>query len=98
MGSSGVGQGLETAFAQIAADVMDMTMDRINAVFHGSTTYVSDGYGSYHSRSIVMGGSAVLDAAAKLKTAMGAEAARRLNCGAAEVSLADGRATAPDGK
>jgi aerobic carbon-monoxide dehydrogenase large subunit len=98
MGSSGVGQGLETAFAQIAADAMDMPMDRINQVFHGSTTYVSDGYGSYHSRSIVMGGSAVLDAAAKLRAAMSAEAARRLNCGAAEVVLADDRATAPDGK
>ena len=98
MGSSGVGQGLETAFAQIAADAMDMPMDRINRVFHGSTAYVSDGYGSYHSRSIVMGGSAVLDAATKLRAAMSAEAARRLNCGAAEVVLADGRATAPDGK
>jgi aerobic carbon-monoxide dehydrogenase large subunit len=98
MGSSGVGQGLETAFAQIAADAMEMPMDRINQVFHGSTTYVSDGYGSYHSRSIVMGGSAVLDAATKLRAAMSAEAARRLNCGAAEVVLADGRATAPDGK
>jgi carbon-monoxide dehydrogenase large subunit len=98
MGSSGVGQGLETAFAQIAADAMDMAMDRINHVFHGSTAYVSDGYGSYHSRSIVMGGSAVLDAAAKLRAGMSAEAARRLNCGAAEVALADGRATAPDGK
>jgi carbon-monoxide dehydrogenase large subunit len=98
MGSSGVGQGLETAFAQIAADAMDMPMDRINQVFHGSTTYVSDGYGSYHSRSIVMGGSAVLDAATKLRAVMSAEAARRLNCGSAEVVLADGRATAPDGK
>jgi carbon-monoxide dehydrogenase large subunit len=98
MGSSGVGQGLETAFAQIAADAMDMPMDRINQVFHGSTTYVSDGYGSYHSRSIVMGGSAVLDAATKLRAAMSAEAARRLNCGSVEVVLADGRATAPDGK
>ena len=98
MGSSGVGQGLETAFAQIAADAMDMPMDRINQVFHGSTAYVSDGYGSYHSRSIVMGGSAVLDAATKLRTAMSAEAARRLNCGVVEVVLADGRAIAPDGK
>ncbi len=98
MGSSGVGQGLETAFAQIAADAMDMAMDRINHVFHGSTAYVSDGYGSYHSRSIVMGGSAILDAAAKLKTAMRAQAARRLNCGPAEVVLAGERATAPDGK
>ena len=97
MGSSGVGQGLETAFAQIAADAMEMPMDRINNVFHGSTAYVSDGYGSYHSRSIVMGGSAILDAAAKLRAAMCAQAARRLNCWIAEVALAEGRAHAPDG-
>jgi aerobic carbon-monoxide dehydrogenase large subunit len=67
-------------------------------VFHGSTAYVSDGYGSYHSRSIVMGGSAVLDAAKKLRSAMCAEAARRLNCGATEVLLANGLAIAPDRK
>ena len=73
-------------------------MDRINNVFHGSTAYVSDGYGAYHSRSIVMGGSAVLDAATKLRQVMRAEAARRLNCGAEEVVLADERATAPGGK
>ncbi len=98
IGSSGVGQGLETAFAQIAADAMEMPMDRINRVFHGSTAYVSDGYGAYHSRSIVMGGSAILDAATKLREAMRAEAARRLNCGADEVVLADERASAPGGK
>src|SRR5579884_2838736 len=77
MGSSGVGQGLETAFAQIAADAMEVPMERINRVLHGSTAYVSDGYGAYHSRSIVMGGSALLDAAAKLKEAICAQAARR---------------------
>ncbi len=98
MGSSGVGQGLETAFAQIAADAMEMPMDRINQVLHGSTACVSDGYGAYHSRSIVMGGSAVLDAAKKLRDVMRAEAARRLNCGADEVVLADERASAPGGK
>jgi carbon-monoxide dehydrogenase large subunit len=98
MGSSGVGQGLETAFAQIAADVMDVPMERINHVFHGSTAYVSDGYGSYHSRSIVMGGSALLDAAQKLRSAMCAEAARQLNCGPAEVTLAGERAIAPGGQ
>jgi len=98
MGSASVGQGVETAFAQIAADAMEMPMDRIHRVFHGSTAYVSDGYGAYHSRSIVMGGSAVLDAAGKLREALRGEAARRLNCGSAEVVLADGRAAAPDGK
>src|ERR1700721_4225558 len=70
MASAGVGQGLETAFAQIAADAMDLPMDRINNVFHGSTTYVSDGYGSSPSRSIAIGDSAVLAAATKLGAAM----------------------------
>jgi aerobic carbon-monoxide dehydrogenase large subunit len=98
VGSSGVGQGLETAFAQIAADAMEVPMERINHVFHGSTAYVSDGYGAYHSRSIVMGGSAILDAATKLREKMRAEAARRLNCGAGEVVLADDRAGGPEGK
>jgi carbon-monoxide dehydrogenase large subunit len=98
MGSSGVGQGLETAFAQIAADAMEVPMERINNVFHGSTAHVSDGYGAYHSRSIVMGGSALIDAAAKLRAALRAVAAQRLNCGADEVVLADERARGPDGK
>ncbi len=67
VGSSAVGQGLETVFAQIAADALEVPIDRIRGVFHGSTTYVSDGYGAYHSRSVVMGGSAMLDAADNLR-------------------------------
>ena len=52
--------------AQIAADAMEMPYDKIT-VLHGSTAYVKDGYGAYHSRSTVMGGSAILLAAEKLK-------------------------------
>ena len=63
IGSSSVGQGVETVFAQIAADALEMPIERIRHVHHGSTAYVSDGYGAYHSRSTVMGGSALLDAA-----------------------------------
>ena len=36
------------------------------ACMHGSTTHVKQGYGSYSSRSTVMGGSAILEAADKL--------------------------------
>ena len=50
IGSSAVGQGVETMFAQIAADALEIPMDRIRWVHHGSTAYVSDGYGAYHSR------------------------------------------------
>jgi carbon-monoxide dehydrogenase large subunit len=70
VGSSAVGQGLETAFAQIAADALEMPMDRIRGVFHGSTAFVREGFGSFHSRAVVMGGSAILLAAESLKQAV----------------------------
>ena len=98
VGSSAIGQGLETAFAQIAADALEVTIDRIRGVFHGSTSYVGDGYGAYHSRSVVMGGSAILDAAAKLRDAIRTQAAQRLNCQASAVEIVDGlKAVGPDG-
>jgi carbon-monoxide dehydrogenase large subunit len=99
VGSSAVGQGLETAFAQIAADALEIPIDKIRGVFHGSTTLVSDGYGSYHSRAVVMGGSAILSAASALRTAIAEAAARRLDCEAADVQIADGAtAVGPGGK
>ena len=76
VGSSSVGQGLETVFAQIAADALEMPMDRIKGVFHGSTDHVGEGYGSYSSRSVVMGGNAIVEAAAKLREAIRAAAAQ----------------------
>jgi carbon-monoxide dehydrogenase large subunit len=94
VGSSAVGQGLETVFAQIAADVLEMPADRISGVFHGSTDCVREGFGSYSSRSVVMGGSAILDAAGKLRAAMREAAAHRLGCTAADVVLSDGKAVA----
>jgi len=86
-GSSSVGQGVETVMAQIAADALDMPMARINRVQHGSTTYVKRGYGSYSSRSIVMGGSAIVQAAGFLKDAIRAAAAKRLQCEPNEISI-----------
>jgi carbon-monoxide dehydrogenase large subunit len=99
VGSSAVGQGLETVFAQIAADALEVTIDRIRGVFHGSTSYVDDGYGAYHSRSVVMGGSAILDAAGKLREAIRAQAAQRMGCPATDVEIVDGvKAVGPAGK
>src|SRR5262249_7483599 len=72
---------------------------RIRGVWHGSTSAVSDGYGAYHSRSIVMGGSALLDAANKVMEAIRAQAAKRLDCAPAEVQIADGsRVVGPNGR
>jgi carbon-monoxide dehydrogenase large subunit len=99
VGSSAIGQGLETAFAQIAADALEVPMDLIRGVFHGTTSYVSDGYGAYHSRSVVMGGSAMLDAATKLREAIRVEAARQLGCEPAAIKIVEGtKAVGPGGK
>jgi carbon-monoxide dehydrogenase large subunit len=99
VGSSAIGQGLETSFAQIAADALEVPMDLIRGVKHGSTSYVSDGYGAYHSRSVVMGGSAMLDAADKLRAAIRVEAAKRLGCEPGQVEIVDGsKAVGPGNK
>src|SRR4029453_11425089 len=78
VGSSSVGQGLETVCAQIAADALEIPIDRIRGVFHGSTDYVSEGVGSFSSRSVVMGGSAIVVAAERLREALKAAEAERL--------------------
>jgi carbon-monoxide dehydrogenase large subunit len=86
LGSSSVGQGLETIMAQIAADATEMPYEKIR-VLHGSTSHVKEGYGSYHSRATVMGGSAILLAAEKLKQSIKTLAAKRLGCAAEDVVL-----------
>lgn len=89
VGSSALGQGLETVFAQIAADALELPMSCIRGVFHGSTAYVKEGFGSYSSRSVVMGGSAILAAAAGLRDAIRNAAAHRLGGTPAEVEIVD---------
>lgn len=97
VGSSSVGQGVETVFAQIAADALEMPIDRIRGVFHGSTDHVSEGFGSYSSRSVVMGGSAIVGAAAKLREAIRAAAAKRLGCATQDIALGEDSAVGPGG-
>lgn len=94
-GSSGIGQGLETVFAQIAADALGVPMDRIRGVFHGSTNLLSNGVGAFSSRSVVMGGSALLAAATSLKDAIRAVAATRFGCAASEIEIVHDSAVGP---
>jgi carbon-monoxide dehydrogenase large subunit len=95
-GSSSVGQGVETVMAQIAADALDMPMSRLNRVQHGSTTVVKQGYGSYSSRSIVMGGSAIVQAAENLKSAIRVAAAKRLQSEPDAISIDGDNAIGPN--
>ena len=97
LGSAAVGQGLATSALQIAADALEVPMDRFT-VRHGSTTLLAEGFGAYHSRSVVMGGSAILDAADKLREMIRKEAGRFLNCSPDEVVVEGGIARGPSGR
>jgi carbon-monoxide dehydrogenase large subunit len=89
VGSSAVGQGVQTILMQIAADALELPMESVR-LFHGSTTYVKEGWGSYHSRSTVMGGNAILMAAGELIAQIKSAAADVLQCSPDEVSYKSG--------
>ncbi|MEH2482663.1 carbon-monoxide dehydrogenase large subunit [Nitrobacteraceae bacterium AZCC 2146] len=96
VGSSVLGQGLETVLGQIASDTLSIPFDRIR-VLHGSTTLLDEGFGTYHSRAVVMGGSAVLDAAKKLRERILEQAANRLGRPNSELTIADQHVVAANG-
>jgi carbon-monoxide dehydrogenase large subunit len=98
VGSSSIGQGLETVCAQIAADALELPLAAIAGVHHGSTDCVMEGYGSYSSRSVVMGGNAILMAAKELRRMMRSAAAEKLECAPDEVEIDAGMARARDGR
>lgn len=89
VGSSALGQGIETAFSQICADALGVPMETIR-VFHGSTTLLGEGFGSFHSRSMVMGGNAVMDAAANFIEAARIKAAEAFGRPVEEITYAAG--------
>jgi len=96
VGSSVLGQGLETVLGQIAADTLSIPFDRIR-VLHGSTTLLDEGFGTYHSRAVVMGGSAVLDAGKRLREKIMQRAAERLGRPNSELSIVEGQVVAANG-
>jgi aerobic carbon-monoxide dehydrogenase large subunit len=60
-GSVAQGQGHETTYAAIAADALQCDTGQVSVV-HGDTALCPDGVGSLASRSIAIGGSAILEA------------------------------------
>jgi carbon-monoxide dehydrogenase large subunit len=95
VGSSSIGQGLETVCAQIADDALELPLNDINGVFHGSTDHVAEGYGAYSSRSVVMGGNAIVAAAEKLLNSIRSAAAQKFDCAAKDVQIDSGMALSP---
>lgn len=82
-GTSPHGQGQETSFAQIVADELGVDLDDITVV-HGDTAVVTSGIGTFGSRATAVGGTAVLQAATKVK-----EKARKIAANILEANLVD---------
>jgi carbon-monoxide dehydrogenase large subunit len=82
-GTSPHGQGLETAFAQIVADRLGVAMDDV-AVLHSDTAIVAAGIGTFGSRSLCVGGPAIVVAADQVL-----DKARRIAASLLEAAPAD---------
>jgi len=86
-----MGQGLETAYTQLVAERLGIAPDRI-AIVQGDTDLVQ-GFGSMGSRSLYIGGSAIVAGADRLIEHAKTLAADALEAAAADIEFADGRFT-----
>ena len=64
-GSHSHGQGHETTFAQVVADKLGIPLDDVN-IEHGDTGKILFGMGTYGSRSLAVGGTAIVKALDKV--------------------------------
>lgn len=78
-GTSPHGQGHVTAWSQIVADSLGVPFDDVT-VLHGDTAIAHKGMDTYGSRSLVIGGIAVLQACEKVKAKARKLAAHLLEC------------------
>src|SRR5580700_8065748 len=65
-GSSAHGQGHETAWSQIVADQLGVPFEDVR-VLHGDTAVAPKGMDTYGSRSLVVGGTAIVNACEKVR-------------------------------
>jgi carbon-monoxide dehydrogenase large subunit len=90
-GSNAHGQGHETTFAQIIADVFEIHPDDVD-VRQGDSADAPEGVGSFASRSVTIGGSAAMIAAERVRDRAAAIAALLLEASLEDVAWAAGRA------
>ena len=98
-GGSSLGQGFETAMAQICAGALGVDYSRIRVV-HGQTNRIEHGIGAHATRATVMTGSATHVAALKLRALALDTASQLMQTPADALTVIDGyvvRADAPSG-
>lgn len=88
-GSHSHGQGHETSFAQVVAEMIGIDENMIEIV-HGDTSKVPMGMGTYGSRSIAVGGSAMVRATEKIIAKAKKIASHLLEASESDIELKDG--------
>jgi carbon-monoxide dehydrogenase large subunit len=91
-GSHSHGQGHETTFAQVVASRLGLDPSQVDIV-HGDTGRVPFGMGTYGSRSISVGGAAIMRALDKIEAKAKKIAAHLMETGDADVDFANGEFT-----
>ena len=91
-GSHSHGQGHETTFAQVVADKLGISMDDVE-VIHGDTERIGFGMGTYGSRSIAVGGTAIMKSIDKIVEKGKKIAAHLLEASADDIEFAGGQFT-----
>ncbi|MCU0952709.1 MAG: molybdopterin-dependent oxidoreductase, partial [Burkholderiaceae bacterium] len=88
-GSHSHGQGHETTFAQVVADKLGIGLDDVD-IQHGDTGKVVFGMGTYGSRSLSVGGTAIVKAVDKIVAKGKKIAAHLLEASDADIEFAGG--------
>ena len=83
-GSSAHGQGHETTFAQVVADHVGVTPDEVT-VLHGDTRSGPEGFGTFGSRSVALGGGALVRGSVEVRDKGRRIAARMLEAAVEDV-------------
>ncbi len=91
-GSHSHGQGHETTFAQVVAEMIGIDAKNVEIV-HGDTANTPMGMGTYGSRSLAVGGSALVRATNKIVNKAKKIAAHLLEAAEGDIELKDGRFT-----
>jgi carbon-monoxide dehydrogenase large subunit len=89
VGAHSHGQGHETAFPQVVAEMLGIDEGLIDIV-HGDTSKIPFGMGSYGSRSLAVCGSAVVRATEKIINKAKKIASHMLEASEADIELKDG--------
>ena len=91
-GTHSHGQGHETTFAQIVAETLGVDFEAVDVV-HGDTNAIPFGMGTYGSRSLAVGGTAIYNAVQKVIAKGRKIAAHLLEASEEDIEFADGNFT-----